>query len=217
MNTDIGCIFINESAFHINLSRTMAWSTKGTRAVVVQPKMGVRTLTILSAISSQGVINIKMRVSYEQNSKKRKITDEPKAKKTGETVFDHYFNFIYGTLDVLDRHEQFRGHYLIIDNAPIQVSDQIEKLIISRGYRCVYFLPYSPELNPIEQFLSVVKSKVKREKLLKEETLALRIADACNSVYLEDFRGYCRYSDSSLQLRLNKELIFFAQTSFIKI
>lgn len=59
-----------------------------------------------------------MRVLYEQNSKKRKISDEPKAKKTGETVLDHYFNFIHDTLDVLDRHEQFREHYLIIDNAP---------------------------------------------------------------------------------------------------
>lgn len=158
-----------------------------------------------------------MRVSYEQNSKKRKITDEPKAKETGETVLDHYFNFIYGTLDVLDRHEQFRGHHLIIDNAPIQVSDQIEKLIISRGYICVYFLPYSPELNPIEQFLSVVKSKLKREKPLKEETLSLRIADPCNSVYLEDFRGYCHYSDSCLQLCLNKELIFICIDLFHKV
>ena len=31
MNTDIDCIFTDESAFHINLSRTMAWSAKGTR------------------------------------------------------------------------------------------------------------------------------------------------------------------------------------------
>ncbi|KAI8338821.1 hypothetical protein BD560DRAFT_440057 [Blakeslea trispora] len=51
MQTDIdfqsNCIFIDESAFHTNLSRTMAWSTKGTRATVVQPK----TINILEAIS----------------------------------------------------------------------------------------------------------------------------------------------------------------------
>ena len=82
-------------------------------------------------------------------------------------------------------------HYLIMNNASIHISDQIEKLIVSRGYGCVYLSPYSPELNPIEQFWSVVKSKVKREKLLKEETLTSRIVDVCNSVYLEDLRGFC--------------------------
>ncbi|KAG1463844.1 hypothetical protein G6F46_003604 [Rhizopus delemar] len=205
MNTDIGCIFINESAFHINLSRTMAWSTKGTRAVVVQPKMGVRTLTILSAISSQGVININVRVPYEQSSEKRKITSESKAKRTAGTVLGHCFSSISDTLDVHDRHEQFRGHYPITDNASIHLLDQIEKLIVNRGYGCVYPASYPPELNPIEQFWSLVKSKMEREKLLKEEVLHLRMVGACNNVYLEDLLRFCRYSNSNLRVCSNKE------------
>ncbi len=67
--------------------------------------MKARTLTIFGAISSQGVTNIKVRVPYEQNSKKRKITGEPKTKKRVGTVLGYYFNFISDTLDVLDRHE----------------------------------------------------------------------------------------------------------------
>lgn len=138
MTTDIdyqsNCVFIDESAFHINLSRSMVWSKKGTRAVVVQPKTRAKTTTILGAISSQGIINIKVRVPYEQNSKKRKVTGESKVKKTVGTVLGHYFNFISATLGVLDRHEQFKGHYLNMDNAPIHNSDQIAKLIVSRGY-----------------------------------------------------------------------------------
>jgi transposase len=54
-----------------------------------------------------------------------------------------------------------------MDNAPIHVSDQIEKLIVSRRYGCVCLPPYPPELNPIEQFWSVVKRKVKREKIVE--------------------------------------------------
>ena len=137
----------------------MAWSTKGTRATV-KPKTRAGTITILGAMSSQGVIHMKVRVTYQESSKKRKVTGEPKAKKTVGTVLGHYFKFISDTLNVLDRHEQFKVHYLIMDNASIHISDQIEKLIVSRGYGCVYLSPYSPELNPIEQFWFVVKSSV---------------------------------------------------------
>lgn len=67
----------------------------------------------MGAISSQSIINIKVRVPYTEISKKRKTTGEPKAKKTVGTVTGHYFNFISATLDVLDRHEQFKGIILL--------------------------------------------------------------------------------------------------------
>ncbi|OAD79497.1 hypothetical protein PHYBLDRAFT_58545 [Phycomyces blakesleeanus NRRL 1555(-)] len=67
-----------------------------------------------------------------------------------------------------------------MDNAPIHKHGDIQLYIEGRGYGCVYLLPYLPELNSIEQFWSVVKSKLKREALLEEETLTSRISDACN-------------------------------------
>lgn len=70
-------------------------------------------------------------------------------------------------------------------NALIYVSDQFEKLIVSRRYGCLYLPLYYPGPNPIEQSQFVVKSREKREKLLKEDTLTSKIVDACNSVYLK--------------------------------
>lgn len=55
------CIFIDESAFHINLKRINAWSKKGTRAEVIVPQTRAKTITILGAISALGAINIKVR------------------------------------------------------------------------------------------------------------------------------------------------------------
>jgi hypothetical protein len=78
----------------------------------------------------------------------RKVKGEPKVKKTVGTVLGHHFDFISAALDVLGRHEQFKGHCLIMANDPIHNSDQIAKLIASR----VYLPPYSSGLNPIEQF-----------------------------------------------------------------
>lgn len=183
----------------------MAWSVKGTKAVARQPKTRAKTTTILGAICSAGIVNIKVRVPYEESSKKRKVMGEKKAKKTVGTVTGHYFNLIVSTLDVLDRHEHFKGCYLVMDNAPIHNSVQIERLVVCRGYGCVYLSPYSPELNSIEQFWSVVKSRMKRERMLSEETLTLRVNDACNKIYLKDLEGFCRHSHINLQVCLNKE------------
>lgn len=49
-----------------------------------------------------------------------------------------------------------------------------------------YLPPYSSGLNSIEQFWSVVTSILKRMKLLEEETLDSRMADACNMVILNE-------------------------------
>ncbi|KAG2191662.1 hypothetical protein INT47_008600 [Mucor saturninus] len=201
------CVFIDEAAFHVNLKRTMAWSKKGERAIVETPITRAQTTTILGAISPHGIINVKVRRPYQSVSKKRKLLKTPSTTsdstgpiKTTGTVTGHYFNFIASTLNVLDQHEQFKGFYIVMDNVPIHKNVDIERYIVNRGYGCVYLPPYSPELNPIEQFWSVVKSKLKREKLLEKETLTTRISDACNSILFSDLQGFCRYSDSKWQV-----------------
>ncbi|OBZ84814.1 hypothetical protein A0J61_07136, partial [Choanephora cucurbitarum] len=55
---------------------------------------------------------------------------------------------------VMDQHEKFHGRYLIMKIAPVHKHQDIQNLE-SRGYKCVYFSPYSPELNSIEQVWSV--------------------------------------------------------------
>ncbi|CEG64786.1 hypothetical protein RMATCC62417_01702 [Rhizopus microsporus] len=100
-------------------------------------------------------------------------------------------------MDEMDLYPHMKGHYLM-DNAPIHTSEDIAKYAESRGYRCAYLPPYSPELNPIEQFWSVVKSKVKHNKFLEKETLMTRISEASNSLKLSDFKGIIRHSHKCL-------------------
>ncbi|KAG1055541.1 hypothetical protein G6F43_002512 [Rhizopus delemar] len=56
-----------------------------------------------------------------------------------------------------NKDDQMRGFYFIIDNTPIhkQIEDMLNER--NRDYKCVFFPPYSPELNPIEQFWALVK------------------------------------------------------------
>ncbi len=73
----------------------------------------------------------------------------------------------------MDQHEEFKGHYLIMDNTPIHKHEDVKVYVEICGYGCIHLPPYSPELNPIERFWSICKSKLKREVLLKEEVLTL--------------------------------------------
>lgn len=84
-------------------------------------------------------------------SKKRKLAGGAKVQTKG-TITNHYLRFIDDILEEMDKYPEMKGHYLLMDNAPIHTSNLIRVAIKSRGYKCIYLPPYSPELNPIEQF-----------------------------------------------------------------
>lgn len=180
MDFTTNCVFLDESAFHINLKRGMAWSKKGTPAIVTVPTTKANATSILGAT---GLINVSLRVP--KRIKKRKLGRETDGYSIG-TVTGHYLSFLKATLDEMDTYPEMKGHYLVIDNAPIHSSIDIGKYVNSREYRCVYLPPYSPELNPIEQFWSVVNSKDKRNKFLEKESIMTRISEACDSLYMSN-------------------------------
>lgn len=61
-----------------------------------------------------------------------------------------------------------------MDIAPIHPHGEIDSLITSRAYRCIFLLPYSPEFNPYWVILGDVKNKVKN----KEDPSYTGIAEA---------------------------------------
>ncbi|KAG1139787.1 hypothetical protein G6F37_009497 [Rhizopus arrhizus] len=154
LDFESNCVFIDEAAFHINLKRSMAWPKKGERAVVVTPKIRAKITTIIGAISPYGVVNIKVKSSKVAGPSKKRKAESGSSVVVGKgkcgTATGHYFNFIAMTLDVIYKHELFKGHYLVMDNVPIHKHTDIRIYIEIRGYDCIYLPPYSPELNPIE-------------------------------------------------------------------
>lgn len=203
------CVFIDESGFHINLRRSMAWADKGETPIVKVATTRAITHSILGAICAAGVVNTSIRKPNVKRSKKRK-TGSTSAKgkaaakgKTTGTTTSHYIKFLNDTMDIMDKYPEFKNCYLVMDNAPIHQSKNIELSVTERGYQCIYLPPYSPELNPIEQFWSKVKYSIKREALLDSETLSSRISEACNMVTHKDLHGYIRHSISRFDDCLN--------------
>ncbi|KAG1137102.1 hypothetical protein G6F37_007141 [Rhizopus arrhizus] len=210
------CVFIDESGFHINMNRSGAWARKGEIPVVKFENTRAVSHTILGGISAYAVVNISIRtpsvsttqlVSVEVG-KKRKLgngkTQKPKPK---GTTTDHYLRFLSDTLDILDDYKYMQSSYIFMDNALIHKRANIQEMIANRGYKCVYLPPYSPELNPIEQFWSAVKSKLKRHQILEEETLQDRITEACSQIPQVHLYGFVKYSHSRLEDCLNKKAI----------
>lgn len=70
----------------------------------------------------------------------------------------------------------------------IHTHGDIQAYVEQRWYDCVYLPPYSLELNPIELFWSVYKGRLKREKLLDEETLTSRIWEGYNWILFNDLQ-----------------------------
>ncbi|KAG1038190.1 hypothetical protein G6F43_012730 [Rhizopus delemar] len=158
-------------------------------AVITTPTTKAPSHTILGAISSVEVVNLSIRVPKQhpkvkkaQGGRKRKNPEASKEDVPKGTTSGDYMRFIQETLNILDKYDQMRGFYFIMDNAPIhkQIEDMLNER--NRDYKCVFLPPYSPELNPIEQFWALVKHKVRREKLQDTETLQDRIIDAANEV-----------------------------------
>ena len=74
---------------------------------------------------------------------------------------------------------EFPNHkYLLMDNARIHHCKEIKEFIIRKGKVPVYTIPYTPELNPIENAFSVLKQNVRQEKPKNKNELlkALRIS-----------------------------------------
>ncbi|CEP16413.1 hypothetical protein [Parasitella parasitica] len=187
-------VFIDEAGFNANLRRTQGWAPIGETPIVTVKTARANSISILGAISSKGLIKVCLRKPVPPpSSKKRKLTGTTK-KQTKGTNTNHYANFVSDILAEMDKFPEMKGHFLIMGNAPIHTNKIIRTMIEERGYRCLYLPSYSPELNPIEQFWSVVKSGVKREFVLKKDTLPQVITTACNEVLVSSFEGFARYS-----------------------
>jgi transposase len=55
---------------------------------------------------------------------------------------------------------------LVMDNAPVHHGGRVEQICAAAGVLLIYLPPYSPDMNPIEKFFSVLKSQLKQRQIL---------------------------------------------------
>ena len=90
-----------------------------------------------------------------------------------------------------------RGDIVLLDNLAPHKHAAVRQLIERRGARVEFLPPYSPDLNPIEQCWSKVKTALRAAKARTFDALVDALADALRSVTATDIAAWfahCGYA-----------------------
>jgi transposase len=144
-------VFIDESGASTKMTRLYGRCARGERQVCAVPHGHWKTTTFVGALRHDGM--------------------------TAPCVFDGPINgetflawFLVPTLQ--------RGDIVVMDNLSSHKVRGVREAIEAVGATLRYLPPYSPDLNPIEQFFAKLKSLLRKASARTLETLIDAVADA---------------------------------------
>jgi transposase len=108
--------------------------------------------------------------------------------------------FIHNELPLASQEER---KILIMDNAAIHRTAEVSLALRERGYGVMFLPPYTPQLNPIEEFFSCLKNHIK-QRPRSENTQSL--IDCINDVLRNDvfdMDGYFNHMRQIIPLALS--------------
>jgi len=151
-------VFQDESGATTEMTRRYGRAPRGERVAEGTPAGHWRTLTLLSALSLQGVVAAM-------------TVESP----TDGDVFLAYVEQVLGP-------RLQPGQVVVMDNLPAHKVEGVRRLIEARGAELLYLPPYSPDFNPIEQAWSKIKQQLRSAKARSLETLESAIRDALATI-----------------------------------
>ena len=140
-------VFIDETAASTNMTRRYGRATRGERLVCKVPHGHWKTSTFVAALRHNRV--------------------------TAPFLLDGPMNgtsFLAYVEDVLVPALK-RGDIVIMDNVGVHKVAGVREAIEARGATLFYLPPYSPDLNPIEQFFSKLKALLRKAAARTIDTL----------------------------------------------
>ena len=167
--------FIDEFGIHLALSRAYARAPRGERAEVVEPVETGGNISVISALTLDGV-RAPMMIEGPID---------------GAVLELYVMHFLAPQLRA--------GDIVIWDNVPTHKSGRVIELIEATGARVEPLPAYSPDLNPKEECISKIKAELRRVKADTRRKLKNALKRAFAKVALQDIRGWfwhCGYSVS---------------------
>jgi transposase len=169
-------VFVDECSTNISLAPIYARAPRGERARGKAPKNWGKNISLLCAIDSEGVKS-SMSVEGAVDSK----------------AFESYIeHFLAPMLK--------RGQIVVMDNLSSHKSKRVERLIEQTGATLLFLPPYSPDMNPIEEAFSKVKSILRKVQARTKEALVEATGRALDEITPEDIHGF--YTDCGYRLPL---------------
>lgn len=136
--SDDQLVFLDETGFSEHSRRAYGYSSKNTPAYITVPaNRGINRSAMCAITFNDGLIASEFRI--------------------GSFNSQLFIEFIENKLV-----PYFRQHpekILIMDNARIHKTAEVERILHSNGIAFKFLTPYSPELNPIEEFFSMIKAR----------------------------------------------------------
>jgi len=159
-------LFIDEAGVNLTLTRHSGRASPGVRVHEGVPQNYGQNVSMLAALGANG-LRAPMHIDGAVD---------------GE-VFSVYIR------DVLSP-ELKEGDIVVMDNLSSHKVSGIEEMILARGARLEYLPPYSPDLNPIEQCWSKVKTFLRKKKARTRRALMAAIKKAISTITESDARAW---------------------------
>lgn len=160
-------VFIDESGFHISMTRLRSRAPRGKRAYGKVPRNRGKNQTLIASMTLGSGMGEAVCVKGS----------------TDALVFEAYVEeFLAPSL-----HE---GQVVVLDGLGAHRTRKVRDLIEAEGCELVFLPPYSPDLNPIEEAFSKIKNLVRKAGARTREALNEAIAEAMRAVTMEDVVGW---------------------------
>lgn len=162
-------VFVDESGVNVTLARRYARAPGGERAHGSAPINWSHNVSLIGALSATGVVAA-MSVSGGTDS----------------AAFCAYLREVLaprlGSRDVV-----------VTDNLSVHKVREVRRIITGAGARLIYLPPYSPDLSPIEQCWSKVKTYLRARAARTYEALDGAITEALSKITAENARAWFKH------------------------
>lgn len=162
-------VFVDESGVNITLARRYGRAPGGQRAHGTRPINWSHNVSLIGALSTAGVVAV-MSV----------------AGSTDAAAFCTYLRQVLaprlGARDVV-----------VMDNLSVHKVREVRRIVSGSGARLLYLPPYSPDLSPIEQCWSKVKTYLRSRAARSYEALDEAITEALSKITVENARAWFKH------------------------
>jgi transposase len=159
-------VFVDECGTHTSMTRRRARAPRGRRARGAVPRNRGPVTTLLAGLSLAGMTPA---MTVEGG--------------TDTAVFATYLeHFLLPALHP--------GQIIVVDNVGAHKPDRIRALIEAAGGRLVFLPAYSPDLSPIEEAFSKLKTLIRKAAARTRAALDAAIAAALAAVTAADAAGW---------------------------
>ena len=170
-------VVLDESYATTQFTRLRGRAVRGARVAQRVPHGRWKTLTVLAAMTVEGVLTA--------------------AAIDAATDADVFRTFIGDALTPCLR----PGQVVVMDNLAAHKVTGVREAVEAAGCRVLYLPPYSPDLSPIEPMWSKVKQALRSAAARTVEGLVEAVGVALGTVTAGDCLGYFRHCGYTLHLR----------------